>query len=70
MFVCGFLLAVSDMLGVVLCREFENLKIILSMQFQRMICVNIGTVSDIPLVLYLGLLNISVTSCVALLCGL
>ena len=29
MFVCGFLLAVSDMLGVGLCREFENLKIIL-----------------------------------------
>ena len=42
----------------------------LSMQFQRMICVNIGTVSLIPLVLYLGLLNIAVTSCVALLCGL
>ena len=42
----------------------------LSMQFQRIICVSIGTVSDIPLVLYLGLLNIAVTSCVALLCGL
>lgn len=42
----------------------------LSMQSQRMICVNIGTVSLIPLVLYLGLLNIPVTSCVDLLCGL
>lgn len=40
------------------------------MQFQRIICVSMVTVSDIPLVLYLGLLNISVTSCVALLCGL
>ena len=29
MFVCGFLLTVRDTLGVVICREFENLKIIL-----------------------------------------
>jgi len=28
-FVCGFLLTVRDTLGVVICREFENLKIIL-----------------------------------------
>ena len=74
-FVDGFLLTVRDVLGMVLCREFENLKIIfsvfmLSMQSQRIICVSMGTVSLIPLVLYLGLLNISVTSCVALLCGL
>ena len=29
MFVSGFFLTVRDVLGMVLCREFENLKIIL-----------------------------------------
>lgn len=73
-FISGFLLTVRDVLGMVLCREFENLKIIL-FGFHAVNAIpedylcQYGDCFRYPLVLYLGLLNISVTSCVALLCG-
>ena len=62
----GFLLTVRYLLICAVRYELKDLQVVFPLGFH----VSMGTVSLIPLVLYLGLLNISVTSCVALLCGL